>query len=382
MKIAILDITARNAVQYNPSLCKELAKIADNKVVLLAPKLSEEALGYQFKSLIRIVPNNWESSSGRLKRILRALEVFLNYVLVFFYIVCKRPDILHIQWLPFLEFSSLEVGVLRVLKFFDRKTKLVFTAHNIYPHDIVSEKGRQAYKKRFIAISRYLDAYIVHLNGAKKELAKEFNISENKIFVAYHGIYVGKTSNIGALRNADDKIRIIMYGYQTIYKGADLLIEAIQALSPDQRGNFEVTIVGKTDDKLYKSYSGHAETLGIKWINKFVTDKELYSLIDSSDLILLPYREISQSGVLLLALSYRKPILTSDLPSFKETLEGYDDSCFFHAGNSNSLAEMLMRFSKGDIDDGKLKEVIEKLNEKYSWRNTALSTAAAYENVL
>lgn len=62
-----------------------------------------------------------------------------------------------------------------------------------------------------------------------------------------------------------------------------------------------------------------------QWMPYFVAEQKLDYEINESDVIILPYRSISQSGVLLLSLYFKKPIITSDLPSFKETLKGYRD---------------------------------------------------------
>ena len=122
-------------------------------------------------------------------------------------------------------------------------------------------------------------------------------------------------------------------------------------------------------------------SLGGEWVGGVGPNKDLYQAIGESDLILLPYRNISQSGVLLLALSYKKPILTSDLPSFRETLEGYPRDYFFKPDNPKSLAEMLKRYVDGDINEEYLKEKIIKLNFKYSWSESARNTLAAYFQV-
>ena len=174
-----------------------------------------------------------------------------------------------------------------------------------------------------------------------------------------------------------------MYGFQNRYKGADILINAIELLSEDYKCKLKARIVGLATDKdLYSNYYEKAKALNIEWINDFVSDATLYDYIGKSDLILLPYRKISQSGVLLLALSFRKPILTSDLPSFKETLEGYPEDYFFESGDPLSLSNMLKRFIDGEINIDKQMCVIEKLNDKYSWNNTAISTINAYQSIV
>lgn len=382
MKIVVLDITSRNAIQYNPALCNALADNNDSgSVVLLSTENYGDSNRYKYQKLFRLVPLSMDSSRSRLKRILRALEVFINYFYVIIYVAYKQPDIVHIQWLPFIDVSMLEKYVLWLLKKMSPRTKVFLTVHNIYPHNI-QEESKAGYRKRFLAFDRYIDGYLVHLNSSKADLISQFGVQSSKVSVAYHGIYVPDVMNNAKQRAKDGKKRIIMYGFQTKYKGADILIDALALLPSDYLNKICVSIVGKTDPGLYAEYINKAEGLGVEWVNRFVSDEELYDRIDYSDVILLPYREISQSGVLLLALSYKKCILTSDLPSFKETLEGYDESCFFERCNPKSLADMLLRYLDGGIDDYNIINIIKKLNKKYSWDNTAKSTINAYNSLI
>ena len=101
-------------------------------------------------------------------------------------------------------------------------------------------------------------------------------------------------------------------------------------------------------------------------------------MIESSDFIALPYREISQSGVLLLALYFRKPLLISNLPSFSETLKGFTSDMFFETGDSKSMSELIIRMLSGEVDTQKELKVIESLNEEYSWENSARKTLDVY----
>lgn len=381
MKIAIVDITGRNASQYNPSLCKALAQIEGVNVTLISPTLSECNIGYSYKKLLKIIPDSLTASEGKIKRILRLLEVLLNYSYLILIVLLKRPDIIHIQWLPLLEFASGESLVLKMIKIVSSNTRIVLTVHNIYPHNMTEARERK-YHNRFLKLDSLIDAYIVHLYSSKHELATEFSISENKIHVAYHGIYVADKYRHQEYESRSEVKRIIMFGYQNYYKGTDLLIEALKILPETYLSKIKVKIVGKTEANLFERYQSECNKLNIEWNNNFVPEEELYEAIDNSDLILLPYRSISQSGVLLLALSYRKPIITSDLPSFKETLDGYPNDHFFKADDKNALAGILRRYLDGQIDENKMKYIIEKLNIKYSWTETGKSTKGVYDSCL
>lgn len=380
MKIAVVDITGRNASQYNPSLCSALAQIEGVNVTLLSPTLSVNNVGYSYIKLLKIIPDSLTASESKSKRILRLLEVLLNYIYLILIVLTKRPDVIHIQWLPLLEFANGESLVLKIFKVFSSKTKIVLTVHNIYPHNM-TDAGERKYHSRFLKLDHLIDAYIVHLYSSKNELATKFCISYDKIHVAYHGIYVADKYKHQESDNRSGVKRIIMFGYQNYYKGTDLLIEALKILPENYLSKIKVKIVGKTEQNLFERYQSECNKLNVEWNCNFVPEEELYDAIGNSDLILLPYRSISQSGVLLLALSYRKPIITSDLPSFKETLEGYSDDWFFKADNIVSLNETIKRFIDQEIDTKKMVGIIDLLNEKYSWKESAKATVKVYDQV-
>ena len=378
----MLDITSRNAEQYNPSLCEALAESLPNgKVVLMSPILYRNPRGFSYKKLISLIPKKWTNSEASWKRGVRALESMLNYLYLIIYISLTKPDVLHIQWLPYMEFVSFEGMVLKVIRLLNRKLKIVLTVHNIFPHNLTL-KGKEKYSTRFKKVDKYIVGYIVHLNSSKKELSAEFNINENKIYVAYHGIYTPEGFQIG--KEVGDRVykRIILFGTQNRYKGADILMKALTLLPKEYLNRIRVKILGRTDTDLYEEYKDKAKEYNVEWINQFVPSSELYTAIGNSDLILLPYRKISQSGVLLLALSYRKPILTSDLPSFRETLEGYPNDYFFRSDSPESLSEMLIHFLDDKINEVMLYRIIEQLNNKYSWANSAQKTIEAYNSVI
>lgn len=376
MKIVILDITGRNAVQYNPSLCNALSKIEKN-VTLLSPTLSCAERNFKYIHLINLVPKSWTSKKTKYKRLLRAIEAILNYIYVWIYILYKKPDVMHFQWLPFLEFSSIEKKVLRLYFYTCRKTKIFLTVHNVYPHNL-NKVQEKKYHRNFLKIDPFITGYLVHLKSSEEELVREYFIKKEKIHIAYHGIYKADGVNIYH-KSVNEKYHIILYGSQSGYKGTDIFIDALKKIPRLFLEKMSIKIIGQTEKELYDKYINIAEELGVVWINKYVKDNVLYQAIEESDLIILPYVNITQSGVLLLALSYIKPIITSDLASFKETLSGYTDDCFFESGNPDSLAKLIIRYIKGEIDIEKQKSIIKKLNIKYSWDNTAKETLKAYK---
>ena len=162
-----------------------------------------------------------------------------------------------------------------------------------------------------------------------------------------------------------------MYGNQSTYKGTDVFVQALSLLPQEYKDKVHALVVGKTYSNYLNELKEKKQNANIEFIPEFVSDENLYKYIADSDIIVLPYREISQSGVLLLALSTKRLIITSDIPSFKETLAGMGEDTFFENGNAENLSKLIVKYADGLVDEKKQLDIIESLEAKYSWENIA-----------
>jgi SAM-dependent methyltransferase len=123
-------------------------------------------------------------------------------------------------------------------------------------------------------------------------------------------------------------------------KGHDLLIEAFK----DVEG--KLLIAGDSRLEEHKPYLGQLKArgaqLGIEDKVRFlgyVSDEELPIVLSATDIMVLPYRKIRQSGILNLSLAYHLPTIASGLPYFVELKE--KSGCVHIMGDS--LAEQYAR---------------------------------------
>ena len=98
-----------------------------------------------------------------------------------------------------------------------------------------------------------------------------------------------------------------------------------------------------------------------------------------SDVLVFPYRNISQSGALLLALAFGKLMIVSKLPSFIETLEGFPEDSFVDVNSVESLQKAII--SHIDKEDTAYKQIISFLQQKYSWENSAKKAIELYNSL-
>lgn len=375
----MVDISGRVPF-YDISLCKSLVKEigVENSFFFLSPRNKNYPLCESwFIAQKDILPSFLQERYNIFRRLTKALEVFYNYISLISLVKKEKIDVVHFQWLPLLEICSFEKYVLKKIK--KSGAKIILTVHNLYPHNC-KENAKLKYKNRFIEISKYVDQYIVHTEVSKKDLCNLFNIDHEKVNVVYHGIFEPQSDIKES--HTSKKLTFTMFGTQSMYKGTDLFVDACSKLNDSEREKININIVGPTQSDFYQSYSEKAKKIGIYWNPSRVSDIELYEIINKSHVIFLPYRAISQSGVLLQALYFKKSIVTSDLPSFKETLSGYDDDWFFKSEDSNSLSALMRRYINNEIDIERQKKIIERLNVKYSWDESSKKTVCIYLKLL
>lgn len=376
MRVVIADISGK-VTNYDVALVEALHNKKDaEEYIFMAPRLRALHLNFPHRSLLTLVPEKYANSEGKLKRYVKAIEGCLNYVYLVAYCIVHRVDVLHLQWLPFLEFNSIEIPLLRCIRKLFKRCKMVLTVHNIYPHDM-SAVGKVKYKERMKSASGLFDGFIVHTKNSRTALYDEFGIKQDKVDVIHHGIFAPKDLQITP-NVSGGKWHFILYGNQSPYKGTDIFLDAVQVLPSEYKDKIKITIAGKIGSDYLQLLKEKSEGLCIDWMTFFLPDEVLYQKILESNVIVLPYRHISQSGVLLLALYFRRQLLVSDLPSFRETLDGFSDDMFFENGNPASLADRVMAYMDGEVDLEAQKDVIEELNRKYSWESAAEKTEKVY----
>ena len=112
---------------------------------------------------------------------------------------------------------------------------------------------------------------------------------------------------------------------------------------------------------------------------KFISHSDVSYYYSAADIVILPYRKIYQSGVLMMSLSYKKPVVVSDLPSFKEIIVDNRTGYIFESENSLDLSRVINKA----LDNPKLLEEIKEngynlIASDYKWEAIGKHTVDAY----
>jgi glycosyltransferase involved in cell wall biosynthesis len=306
------------------------------------------------------------------KKGLRKLASYLySQIKVILWIYKNNPQIIHFQW---LKVPPLDIFLLLMIKTLYRKSRLVYTAHNIMPHD----SGKK-YLFLYYIIYHLFDGIIVHEKRAKKEIEKLFNLQNKNIMVIPHGLL---NLNCNKKYIYKDKIVFSLIGRISKYKGIDILLEAWTKNGELLNDNsIRLIIAGEGEILLDKKYFNK----NIVVLNRYILDDEIQEIIKQTDVGILPYRQISQSGVLLSFLAEHKPVIVSNCGGLIQP---------FEIGNVGWILKELTPMSLADqiIDIKSHRHLIDKIkNDKnlwhdidsyYSWNRIGKLTSDYYHMIL
>jgi len=280
----------------------------------------------------------------------------------------EKPDIIHFQWfkVPFFD-----LNILKKIRRITPGVRIVHTAHNVLPHD----SGRK-YKKTYGKIYNLVDNIIVHAAITKKEICNEFFCPESKVTVIPHGFLPAKYK---FEKDENNKIIFSFIGFLSGYKGLDILLDA-WCNCPEivENNNCQLIIAGAGDLPCLKSVpSGKNIILE----NYFHSEEELAKIISKTDIAVLPYRKISQSGVLLTYLAEHIPVLVSNIGGLTQPFEIADVGYVLESLNSQCLAECIKKILKDNERIKKLKnnkDNWKKIDDFYDWKNIGVKTVNLY----
>lgn len=218
-------------------------------------------------------------------------------------ILSRKYDVIHFDTASGRAISSL---------FFLRKKQIALTIHDPVPHvgeeSLLLDLVRFFYKRMAASISFYSS----YSTGLYKKYNKHVNVNLNQLRLQPYSFI----SQFKQIPFATDRY-ILFFGQLSYYKGIDLLLEAIPKVL-NAYPNEQFVIAGKSngfnvDKTMLEQYAQH-----ITFIEDYLSIEQLSHLIHSSKFVVCPYREATQSGVLMTAFAMGKTVLATKIGAFPE----------------------------------------------------------------
>lgn len=260
---------------------------------------------------------------------------------VYQYCLDNHVDILHVQWYIFSPVDWMYHQKLR-----KSGVKVVTTIHDLLPFN---KKFYDFYYHR--KIYAHSDMVISQARMNKEELIGKYKVKKEKIKYIPHGHYMEyaetatREDSLKYLGLPNDRPIILFFGQIKRVKGVGILITAMKDVVRKYPKALCV-IAGKVWHDDFSEYQTlidqyHLENNVRKDI-KFIPDDEVKYYFNAADIVALPYLQIYQSGVVLLAYAYEKPVVATTEGEFLTVVKNGETGLLVPAGDSEKLAEAIV----------------------------------------
>ena len=242
----------------------------------------------------------------------------LNWILVGLKLRREKPDLIIVRyWIPFL--APCLGTICRIAKS-NGHTKVISIVDNMIPHE--KRIGDHLLTNYF---AKSVDGFLTMSDKVSKDVktfsAKPTLLSPHPIFTHF-GAPISKAMARQALGlDINDKI-ILFFGFIRQYKGLDLLLQAM-AKDAIKSAGIRLMIVGEFYEEAQPYYDLIKE-LNIQdqviMHTQFIPDQEVKQYVCSTDFIIQPYRNATQSGVTPLAYHFEIPMLVTNVGALADTV--------------------------------------------------------------
>ena len=349
-----------------PPLRGGISDFHESLVIQLSKKNDVTVL--DFKSLYPKILFPGKSQYGSSKSTFENVHTFLNPLNIFtwikgrFLIRKNNTDRLIISYWNFF-FIPIYMFLLGSIK---RGNRYVLF------HEVISHE-KKIYERFLLKFFIKKIDYCIVMSDCNAELILKIN-PKVKIIKNFHPVYQIAYSNNSIndykreLR-VENKKTILFFGLIREYKGLDLLINAIGIIK-NKLKNINVLIVGENYeslDKYRKMIRDQKMEDFFTFINSFVDKSDIKKYFLSSDLVILPYKSASQSGIISLAYNFNRPVIVTNVGGLSDYVSD-NKSGFIAQPNSQDISNKINMFFEKNLFE-EMSEFIKSDKKRFSWES-------------
>lgn len=304
------------------------------------------------------------NTSGRLW----TLKSFWTHMLLLLFLIRNKFDVIHLAWPP-----NLYEFILYVLR-----KRMILTVHDPIPHSSLNTSiVRLRRKFAFSLVPRF-----ILLNKAQRqEFQDYYHIDGSRITdgqlscCTYLHIVKPATVNIPL-----KKSYVLFAGKISAYKGLDYLLPAIEIV---HRSCPDCQLLVAGGGKYHFDISKYLSLGYIDIRNRFIPDSELVALIQNCAFMVCPYTDATQSGVVMSAFAFNKPVIATNVGGLPEMVSHKRYGLIVPPKDVDALAESITFLWQ---HPNTVAHFSEEISQDYSagemsWKRTAEQLQAEYRKI-
>ncbi len=267
-----------------------------------------------------------------------------------------QPDIVYTAMSGYPYFTPLVYLILG-------KQKTVIAAHNVTtPQGVKNYRLAQLYAHFTLSAFKNFHTFSQNQYKILNEKYKRKNVFHAPFILKDYGKSHAQPGKL---------ITFLSFGYIRNYKRIDVLIQAAESVHAELNIPFKVKIAGKCDDwSKYQSLIRTPELFDLQI--RSIANEEIPQLFGESHYFVTPYQDIAQSGSLIVGINYEKPIISSDLDSFREYIHDGENGFLMQPASVEDLARIMKHLIiNHDNIYNDLKDGMSKTKAEFDADNTA-----------
>lgn len=278
-----------------------------------------------------------------------------------------KPDKIHCN--NFLSFNFTYFLI-------SNKIPKVLTVHDPTPHS-----GEFSKKDNIIRKFNYkYFSNIILLNKTQTEL---FVANSNKLF---ENIYYSRLGSYTYLKKYDsekyirDKNQVLFFGRISPYKGIEELCSAFRIIINDFP---EAKLIIAGSGKYNFNITSYELSSNYLFLNRYIPNEELVKLIHESQFIVCPYRDATQSGVVMTSFALNQPVLSTNVGGLNEIIKHNQTGLLIEPNNIHQLTENIRWMLENPEKIEKMRENIKILNNSgnLSWNKIVKDLVSIYSGL-
>lgn len=323
-------------------------------------------------------------TNRQLPLLIRALSYVFSWMRLVIHVAQYKYDIVHFQYFVMPEVEYIFISILKTLGF-----TIYVTAHELDDIDGTADSSRA--RHRIFQLSGKVFA----LNRASVKRLRAIGVTSAAIIETAHGGYeyflrkdLSRQQCRMQLGLTNGTTYLLLFGTLTERKGIPVLLRALEIIVNRYRMlDVHLLIVGRA----LRSYDITAEVKAIecKGLSPFITLRNEFISAElaecyfrASDLVIIPYLNIAESGVLRHAFSNGSAVIAANLEAFDEIAENENNCLVFPVGDADKLADRIITLKTDDTLRAKIRAAaVDTMASKYSWDQVISNVLYCYDAI-
>jgi len=210
-------------------------------------------------------------------------------------------------------------------------------------HDPFLHSGEKRFidsKLRQLYFSLIPNKILLNLSQ-RKDFIEFYKQDEGKIYTSFLSVYEYLTCFDSEVRK-DNDFNVLFFGRISPYKGINYLLEAfMDILNKETYNNITLTIAGSGNFDF--DISKYEKFKQIRIINKFIQPDELAKLISLSSVVVCPYIDATQSGVVMSAFAFKKPVIATSVGGLPEMISNMKTGILIPPRNKKEIENAIIK---------------------------------------